>query len=57
MIKCPKDSIQTIQLSLFVFVLGIVLYSSIIMMAALGISPIRISVATTSNTTLDEVTF
>ena len=57
MIKSPKDSIQTIQLSLFVFVLGIVLYSSIIMMAALGISPIRISAATTSNTTLDEVTF
>ena len=57
MIKSHKDPIQRIQLSLFVFVLGIVLYSLIIMMSAVGISTIPISAATTSNTTLDEVTF
>ena len=59
MIKSHKDPFQRIQLSLFVFVLGAILYYSITMLAALGISPIQLSTATTttSNTTSDEVTF
>ena len=58
MIKRHKDPSQRIQLSLFDFVLGIVIYSSITMLAAVGISPIQLSTATptTSNTTSDEVT-
>ena len=58
MIKSYKDPLKRIQLSLFVFVLGAILYCSIIMLAMVGISPIQLSTATTtSNTTLDEVTF
>ena len=57
MIKSPKDSIQTIQLSLFVFVLGIILYSSITMLDTVGISPIKLSTATTPNTISDEITY
>src|SRR5829696_7292012 len=58
MIKTTKDPLQRIQLSLFVFVLGAILYYSITVLAAVGISPIQLSTATTpSNTTLDEVTY
>jgi tetratricopeptide (TPR) repeat protein len=58
MIKNHKDPLQRLQLSLFVFVLGAILYYSITMLAAVGIFPIQLSTATTSsNTTLDEVNF
>ena len=57
MIKTNKDPLQRIQLSLFVFVLGAILYYSITMLAAAGISPIQLSTATTTNTTSNEVTF
>ena len=58
MIKSHRDPLKRIQLSLFVFVLGAILYCSIIMLTMVGISPIQLSTATTtSNTTLDEVTF
>ena len=57
MIKTNKDPLQRIQLSLFVFVLGAILYYSITMLAAVGISPIQLSTATTTNTTSNEVTF
>ena len=58
MIKTNKDPLQRIQLSLFVFVLGAILYYSITMLAGVGISPIQLSTATTpSNATSDEVTF
>ena len=57
MIKSHKDPLNRIQLSLFVFVLGAILYYSITMLAAVGISPIQLSTATTTNTTSDEVTF
>ena len=58
MIKSNKDLLQRIQLSLFVFVLGAILYYSLPMLFAPGISPIQFSTATTTtNTTSDEVTF
>ena len=58
MIKNHKDLLQRIQLSLFVFVLGAILYYSMTMLAAVGQSPLQLATATiTSNTTLDEVTF
>ena len=58
MIKSHKDPLKRIQLSLFVFVLGAILYCSIIMLSMVGISPIQLSTATTTtNTTSDEVTF
>lgn len=58
MIKNHKDPLQRIQLSLFVFVLGAILYYSMTMLAAVGQSPIQLATATTtSNTTSDEVTF
>lgn len=58
MIKSNKDPLQKIHLSLFIFVMGTILYYSITMLAAVGISPIQLSTATTtSNTTSDEVTF
>ena len=58
MMKSHKDPLKRIQFSLFVFVLGAILYYSITMLAAVGISPIQLStVHTTSNTTSDEVTF
>ena len=56
MIKINKDFLQRIQLSLFVFVFGAILYYSITMLAEVGISPIQLSEATTSNTTSDVVT-
>jgi tetratricopeptide (TPR) repeat protein len=58
MIKNHKDPLQRIQLSLFVFVLGAILYYSMTMLVAVGQSPIQLATATTtSNTTSDEVTF
>ena len=57
MIKNHKDPLQIIQLSLFVFVLVAILYYSMTMLAAVGQTPIQLATATTSNTTLDEVTF
>jgi len=58
MIKNNIDLLQRIQLSLFVFVLGAILYYFVTMLAPVGISPIQLSTAiTTSNTTSDEVTF
>ena len=57
MIKRHKDPLKRIQLSLFVFVLGAILYYSITMLSAVGISPIQLTTATTTNTTSDEVTF
>ena len=58
MIKNHKNSSQQIQLSLFVFVLGILIYYSITMLDTVGISPIQLSTATPTNynTTSDEVT-
>ena len=56
MIKTNKDPLQRIQFSLLVFVLGTILYYSIPMLAAVGISPIQLSTATTTNATSDEVT-
>jgi len=58
MIKINKDFLQRIQLSLFVFVFGAILYYSITMLAEVGISLIQLSEATptTSNTTSDVVT-
>ncbi|MGI0050886.1 MAG: hypothetical protein ACRD8K_04025 [Nitrososphaeraceae archaeon] len=57
MIKNHNDPLQRIQLSLFVFVFGAILYYSMTMLAAVGQSPIQLATATTSNTTLDEVAF
>ena len=57
MIKRHKDPLKRIQLSLFVFVLGAILYYSITMLSTVGISPIQLTTATTTNTTSDEVTF
>jgi tetratricopeptide (TPR) repeat protein len=58
MIKNHKDPLQRIQLSLFVFVLGAILYYSMTMLVAVGQSPIQLAIATTtSNTTSEEVTF
>jgi tetratricopeptide (TPR) repeat protein len=58
MIKNHNDPLQRIQLSLFVFVLGAILYYSMTMLVAVGQSPIQLAIATTtSNTTSEEVTF
>ena len=57
MMTSHKDPLKRIQFSLFVLVLGSILYYSITMLATVGQSPIQLATATTSITTLDEINF